>query len=137
MDKRNLKIELRAVNYSDRSTYHVLEWRISPEQDVRYYKEHKWLFGLIKFGTVVKANTKWHMPYVFRCGICSKYYAEDDDYNYSPIFIESKEKLRELSEKIKTYGELSEWINERVSNEIYKYRAERKQFLEEQSTWNP
>ena len=136
MDKRNLKIELRAVNYSDRSTYHVLEWRISPEQDVRYYKEHNWLFGLIKFGSVVKANTKWHMPYVFRGTACSECYAEDDDYHYSPIFIDSKEELRELSEKLKTYGELSDWINETESKEVCKYRAARKKFLEEQSTWN-
>ena len=136
MDKRNLKIELRADIYSNRSTYHVLEWRISPEQDVRYYKEHNWLFGLIKFGSVVKANTKWHMPYVFRYTVCSECYAEDDDYNYGPIFIDSKEELRELAEKLKTYGELSDWINETESKEVYKYRAARKKFLEEQSTWN-
>ena len=78
MDKRNLKVELQAVKYSDSSTYHVLEWRISPEQDVRYYKKHKWLFGLIKFRSVVKADTKWHMPYVFRFNMSSECYAEDD-----------------------------------------------------------
>ena len=135
MDKRNLKVELRAVNYSDSSTHHVLEWRISPEQDVHYYKEHKWLFGLIKFWSVVKANTKWHMIYVFTCSVCSECYAEDDDYNYMPIFIDSKEELKELSEKLKTYGELSDWINETELKEVHKYRAARKKFFEEQSTW--
>lgn len=45
----NLKIDLRAVPYSD--TSHVLEYRINPNQDLTYYKEHSLLFGLIKFKT--------------------------------------------------------------------------------------
>lgn len=136
MDKRNLKVELRAVNYSDHSTSHVLEWRISPDQDLKYYKEHKWLFGLIKFGTVSKHSVKWHQPYVFRCGTISKHYPENDDYHYAPIFIHSKNELSELSGKYKTYGELSDWIKNSEAEEIRKYRKERKEFLNEQSTWN-
>lgn len=49
MKKEDLKIDLRAVPHG--SSCHVLQYRINPNQDLTYYKEHNWFFGLIKFKT--------------------------------------------------------------------------------------
>lgn len=45
MEKDNLKIEFRAVPYAHEEK--VLEYRISPEQDLTYYVEVSYLWGLI------------------------------------------------------------------------------------------
>ena len=59
---KNLKIEIRA--FPDEYGSRILEYRISPDQDLRYYKEHRWLWGLIRFGTIEKYSTDWIRPKV-------------------------------------------------------------------------
>ena len=57
MEKEDLKIEFRAVPYASGSR--VLEYRISPEQDLTYYVEKSYLWGLIKFKSKCKYDTGW------------------------------------------------------------------------------
>ncbi len=134
MDKRNLKVEFRAVNYTSSSDVHVLEWRISPNQDVRYQKIYK-IFGF-EIRQTVKCSTKWHQPRLFRCDIISETRPENDEYNFGPVFVDTSEELSMWANKAKTYGELSDLLNERVTREHEKYRVKRKKFLDSQKTWN-
>jgi len=133
--KRNLKIELRAVPYGD-SDAHVLEYRFSPDQDLRYYKEYNWLWGLIKFGVVKKHSTSWHQPVGFYNCICSYKYDENDSFNNNhPIFVHSKEELEELKDKWQTYGQFIDWFLKRDAKERAAYRKEREEFLDKHSIW--
>ena len=77
MEKDDLKIEFRAVPYASNSR--VLEYRISSEQDLTYYVEKSYLWGLIKFKCKRKYNTSWKRISIFKCGLTSHYY----DINHS------------------------------------------------------
>lgn len=134
MDKRNLKVEFRAVNYINDSDAHVLEWRISPNQDVRYQKIYK-IFGF-EIRRTVKCSTKWHQPSLFRCAVLSERHPENHWYNFGPVFVHTQKELSMWADKAKTYGELSDLFNDIETREREKYREERKKFLESQNTWN-
>lgn len=131
---KNLKIDLRAVPYSDRS--HVLEYRINPNQDLTYYKEHSLLFGLIKFKTKHKYSTKWIQPVRFYNSLISYRYDENDSYsNNFPIFVNSKEALEKFKTMFQTYGEFIDWYLEEDIKQRSKYRKERKEYLESMGIW--
>lgn len=135
-NKRNLKIELRAVPFGD-SDSHVLEYRISPDQDLRYYKEYNWFWGLIKFGVVKKHSISWHQPVRFFNGLISYRYNENDDYsNNHPIFVHSKQELEDFKQKWQTYGEFIDWYWEEDERQRSAYRRERNAFLERRAVWN-
>ena len=135
MKKENLKIDLRAVPYSDSS--HVLEYRISPDQDLRYYKEHKWLWGLIKFGTVHKYSTKWIQPVRFFNGVTSYRYSENDGLNNNhPFFIHSKDELENMKYKLQTYGQFLDWYWKEDKKQRDEYWKERNEYLKQHTIWN-
>ena len=135
MKKENLKIDLRAVPYSDSS--HVLEYRISPDQDLRYYKEHKWLWGLIKFGTVHKYSTKWIQPVRFFNGVTSYLYSIGDDFNNNhPIFIHSKDELENMKYKLQTYGQFLDWYWKEDKKQRDGYWKKRNEYLKQHTVWN-
>ena len=54
----HLKIEFCAVPYSSE---HVLQYRISPDQDLSY-EEEKNILGLFKIKLKKKFKTDWHQP---------------------------------------------------------------------------
>lgn len=135
MKKENLKIDLRAVLYSDSS--HVLEYRINPNQDLRYYKEHKWLWGLIKFRTVHKYSTKWIQPVRFFNGVTSYLYNENDGFNNDhPIFIHSKNELENMKYKLQTYGQFLDWYWKEDRKQRDEYWKERNAYLKQHTIWN-
>jgi len=135
-NERNLKIELRAVPYGD-SDAHVLEYRFSPDQDLRYYKEYNWFWGLIKFGIVKKHSTSWHQPVRFFNGVISYKFDENDSYNNGhPIFIHSKKELEDLKYKWQTYGKFLDWYWKEDEKERSEYWKERKDFLERRGVWD-
>ena len=136
-NKRNLKIELRAVPYYEGSDSHVLEYRISPNQDLRYYKEYNWFWGLIKFGVVKKYSTAWHQPIRFFNGLFSYKFEENDSYSAEhPIFVHSKEELEDLKKKWQTYGQFIDWYWEEDKKQRSQYWKERNAFLERRAIWN-
>ena len=110
MGHEKLKIDLRAVWYI--SYRRVLEYRINPDQDLRYYKEHKWLWGLIKFRTVHKYDTNWHRLKWFVNSLTSKCHTYDDSFNWSPIWCNKQETLEWYKLQLPTYGDLCKFIQE-------------------------
>jgi len=133
MINRDLKIEFRAVPYS---SSHVLEYRFSPDQDLHYYKEHKWLWGLIKFRTPHKYSTSWKQPVRFRNAISSYRYPENDLWNTDfPIFIHSEDELNKFKQKFKTYGEFLDWYWEEDAKERQEYREARAEYLKKKQIW--
>ncbi len=135
-NKRNLKIELRAVPFGDGDS-HVLEYRFSPNQDLKYYKEYNWFWGLIKFGVVKKYSTRWHQPVRFFNRLISYKYNENNSYsNNFPIFVNSKRELEDLKQKWQTYGQFVDWYWKEDEKQRSAYRRERNAFLEKRNIWN-
>lgn len=136
MNKEDLKIELRAVKFSENSGLHVLEYRISPDQDLKYYKEHRWFCGLVKFKTISKYSTSWKRPVTFFNGTISKYYGENDPVsNNYPIFIYTKHEFEKWKSTYKTYGELINAIKRIDQEQRSEYRIDREKLLENIRPW--
>ena len=129
MEKENLKIEFRAVPYASNSR--VLEYRISSEQDLTYYVEKSYLWGLIKFKCKRKYNTSWKRISIFKCGLTSHYYDINKWLHYMPIFCDNQETLNWFKRTFETYGAFERYIVEREKPEIEKYWKNRNKYLED------
>lgn len=129
MDKDSLKIEFRAVPYADEA--HVLEYRISPEQDLTYYAEVFYLWGLIKFKRKKKYSTEWVRVLEFCCGLTSHYYDVDKWLNYMPIWCNSQDTLNWFKRTFQTFGAFEKYIVERERPELEKYWIKRNKYLED------
>ena len=129
MEKENLKIEFRAVPYASHSR--VLEYRISSEQDLTYYVEKSYLWGLIKFKCKRKYNTSWKRISIFKCGLTSHYYDINQGIFYMPIFCNNQEALNWFKKTFETYGAFETYLVEREKPEVEKYWIKRNKFLED------
>lgn len=127
-----LKIDFRAVPYS--CTSHVLEYRISPDQDITYYQEFSF-FGLFKFKIKRKFDVSWVQPNLFHFSIGSEYYSDKNDWNYMPLFIDNKEHLEEYKRNYKTIGAWVKWMNEKEALERAKYERKHAEYLEQNRIW--
>ena len=128
MEKDDLKIEFRAVPYA--LERRVLEYRISPEQDLTYYVEKSYLWGLIKFKCKRKYNTSWKRISIFKCGLTSHYYDINKRFHYMPIFCNNQETLNWFKRTFETYGAFERYVVEREKPEIEKYWRMRNKYLE-------
>lgn len=129
-NKNNLKIEFRAVPYS-RS--HVLEYRISPNQDLNYKKEYS-IFGF-RFTFKRKFKTNWHQPFYFKNRMTSYLYDKNDSFNYFPLFIDSKYELETFKEKFKTIGQFISYFDEKEKRELHNWSIERNKYLNNCGIW--
>ena len=129
MEKDNLKIEFRAVPYAFEKR--VLEYRISSEQDLTYYVEKSYLWGLIKFKRKCKYDTGWKSISVFECGLTSHYYDINKWLHYMPIFCDNQETLNWFKRTFETYGAFERYVVEREKPEIEKYWRMRNKYLED------
>ena len=128
--KNNLLIEFRAVPYS---TSHVLEYRISPNQDLNYEKEYS-IFG-IKFKLNKKFSTNWHQPSYFVNHPSAYLYEQNDYRNYIPLFIENKHELAAYQLKYKTIGDFFSYVNEKETKELEKYIIKHNTYLNNKGIW--
>lgn len=126
---RNLKIEFRAVPYS--STSHVLEFRISPNQDLNFEVD-KSFFG-IKYKKKNKYNTSWRQPTRFLNYPSAYLYGEEDCY--LPIFVRTRKDLENFKSKYKTIGEFFEWIDRENKREKNEWQTEQANYAKEHTDW--
>ena len=127
----DLKIELRAVPYSPYS--HVLEWRISPNQDLKYLDdeiEKSW-FGFVKklVHKVRKYNTFWHQPRLFAAPLTMDLYEFNYEFNWGPMWCENKQQLEYYKQKFKTYGDIRKYIEDHTNKSYKKWKAAREAYL--------
>ena len=127
----DLKIELRAVWYGSYS--HVLEWRISPNQDLKYLEdeiEKSW-FGFVKkiVHKVKKYDTLWHQPRLFVAPFTMDLYEFNDEFNWGPIWCEDKKQLEDYKQKFKTYGDIRKYIEDHTNKSYKKWKAAREAYL--------
>ena len=128
MDIDSLKIEFRAVPFGNESR--VLEYRISPEQDITYYKEKR-LFGIFKYRRKCEYNTNWREIRVFECRLTSHYYDVDDPLSSMPIWCNSQETLDWFKRTFETVGAFTKYLVEKEKPELEKYWKRREKYLED------
>lgn len=131
-DKNDLKIEFRAVPYTD--NYHALQYRISPDQDLEYVKEVSWLWGLIKFKYKTTYSTKWRSFELFHNHCSSYLYNVDDIFNWMPILIKGQQELNFYKHEYRTWGQWTRWVDQRHKREMKNYKVEREKYLKRKST---
>lgn len=120
----DLKVEFRAVPFGSFSGDHVLQYRISPDQDLTYYKEYSFLG--FKFSIKRKYKTNWHDA--TKCLNYSSAYLYDESEVWGhPVFINSKKELNEYKERYKTIGEYFDYIDRINKTELNNYRCKRAQ----------
>jgi len=137
-NREDLKIEFRAVPYlkkneSDSPT-HVLQFRLSPDQDLTYYEEHNFL-GIFKRKRKKEYSTHWNEPVHFENHIIAYRLSEYDEMNWFPFFITNKSDLDFYKENFKTIGEFIKYKEEINQEEKEKWLPDRKRYLEETGTW--
>lgn len=126
---RNLKIEFRAVPYS--STSHVLEFRISPDQDLNFEVD-KSFFG-IKYKKKKKYSTSWRQPKRFLNYPSAYLYDEEDCY--FPICVSTRKDLENFKSKYKTIGEFFDWIDKENKREKDEWQTEQANYAEKHTNW--
>lgn len=123
----NFKIQLRAVFFGTNS--HALEYRIDPRQEITFIGVSKlrWLFIKI-------FKTGWHMPYIFFGGATMELYPFYDDFNWGPIFCDTKKELELYKDMFKTYGDLRKYLEKMRISAYEEWSVKRKQYLKRTET---
>lgn len=109
MEKNDLKIEFRAVDYHhyyDGSRR--IEYRISPDQDLTHEVNHSWFWGLIKFRTKEKYDTDWQTPEYFLCYTEMDY--DGDDEVWVPFRVKTMKEFESYKTRFPTYGKFMDYI---------------------------
>lgn len=127
-----LKIEFRALPYANK--LHVLEWRVSPDQNLNYTKII-YLFGIFKIKLKKKYDTKWKRPELFQCFLTSPYYEVDNNFHYIPILLRTREEFEDYKRDFQTVVSFLNYVEKRINGEYEKYRIEREKYLSKRGTW--
>ena len=128
---KDLKIEFRAVPYS---TSHVLEYRISPDQDLTYKTEVS-IFGLFKIKLKRKYKTNWHQPYIFTNWPGSERYSKESGEPYLPMFVRDKNEFKKIQSAFKTIGEFFDYVNKEEAKEEAEWQKARNEYWKTCRTW--
>ena len=127
----SLKIEFRAVPYG---VGHVLEYRISPNQNITYEAEIN-IFGLFKIKITKKYNTSWHQPYWIVNWPGSERYSKESGEPYLPIVIHNKKELKDYQTRFNTCGEFFNYKHETEAKEEAAWQKARNEYLDNCGTW--
>jgi hypothetical protein len=130
--REDLKLEFRAVPYGD-TGYHVLEYRIDPNQDITYKKTFK--FFCIEFNIKKKFNTNWYEASKFRNWPGLSNSSWDKSEGYLPILIRTKSDLVWYKNTFHTIGDFFKHIEKIDAKEIAGFEKEREKFLNKNKIW--
>ena len=128
---KNLKIEFRAVPYS---TSHVLEYRISPNQDLTYETEVN-IFGLFKIKLKRKYKTNWHQPTIITNYPSAYLYSKESGEIYLPFFIREKKDLQKFKTSFDTIGEFFDFMNREEAKGEAEWQKDRNEYLKNRGIW--
>ena len=128
---KDLKIEFRAVPYS---ASHVLEYRISPNQDLTYETKVK-IFGLFEIKLKRKFKTNWHRPYTLVNWPGSERYSKESEELYLPMFVHDKNEFKKIQSAFKTIDEFFDYVNKEEAKEEAKWQKARNEYLKTCGTW--
>ena len=128
----NLLIEFRAVPYA--SDYHVLEYRINPNQDLTYLKKFKILGISLKIKS--RYRPMWTEAERFMNGLTSYQYDVYDDIHIMPIFIHTKDELEFYKRRYRTIGEFMKTELLQYSEKQFReYQEDRDRYINNMKVW--
>lgn len=128
--REDLEIEFRAVPYGGK---HVLEYRISPDQDITYKKTFKFL--CIEFNIKKKFNTNWYKACEFLNWPGLSNSSWDKSEGYLPLFIHKKSDLVWYKYTFHTIGDFFKYIEEKDAKEMAEFEKEREEFINKNKIW--
>lgn len=125
-----LKIEFKAVPHMTGSRWHLLMYRISPNQDLTYYKEYSFLG--FKFKIKHKFNTKWHEVWRY-LNHPSAYRYEEKPVNL--LLLSCKKDFDEWKDECKTIGDFFSKLEKMNQEELEEWKKAREAYLENCGIW--
>lgn len=126
----DLKIEFKAEPYGSLGNYHVLMYRISPDQDLTYTEEHSFLG--FKYKTKHKFDTSWYEAYQFLNYPSASSY---DEPQTNTVLMNKREEFEEWKSNCKTMGEFFARLDEINEKEIEEWKRDREKHLSNIKTW--
>ena len=129
MDKNTLKIELRAYPISAETR--VLEYRVSPNQELTQEIEKKYLFGLIKIKKRKKIDTSWIRP---KRSLKLEFLEFDDYTNWCDISCDGQYELNRFKTKLKTLKDMEEFLNNEKDKAYEEWIKKREIYLKNINT---
>ena len=127
--RNDLKIEFKAESYGLSGIYHVLMYRISPNQNLNYTEERSFLG--FKYKVKRKFDTSWHEAYQYLNFPSSCQY---DEPQTNPVLMKEHEEFKEWKSS-KTMGEFFERLDKINEKEINEWKRDREKYLNECKTW--
>lgn len=124
----DLKVELKATPFT--RTSHQLMYRISPDQDLTYYKEYSFLG--IKFKIKRKYSTKWHEAYQYLNYPSAYLYSEEP---VNPVLFHNIKEFLEWKNECKTMGDFFNKLDAIDQKELNEWKMARKKYLENCGDW--
>ena len=128
--RNDLKVEFKAEPYGLGSNYHVLMYRISPDQDLTYYENHSFLG--FKYNIKKKFNTSWHEAYQYLNYPSAEMYSEPQT---NPVLFNNIEEFEKWKTNCKTIGDFFDRIDEINRREIEEWKQDREKYLNNNKTW--
>lgn len=125
----DLKIEFKGRIYGSSGTYHVLMYRISPNQDLTYIEERSFLG--FKYKVKKEFDTSWHEAYQYLNYPSS---SEHDNPQTNPVLMRGQEEFEEWKQ-CKTMGEFFARLDKINEREINEWKQDREKYLNKCSTW--
>ena len=122
--RNDLKIEFKAETYGPSGIYHVLMFRISPDQDLTYTEERSFLG--FKYDVKKKFDTSWYKARQYFN------YPSACVYNIpqtNPVLMEDQEEFEEWKTSCKTMGEFFARLDKINEIEIDKWKQDREKYL--------
>ena len=128
--RKDLKIEFKAESYGSSGLYHVLMYRISPNQNLNYTEERSFLG--FKYKVKCKFDTSWHEAYQYLNfpGAC-----QYDKPQTNLVLMKEHEEFKEWKSSCKTMGEFFERLDKINEKEINEWKRDREKYLNECKTW--
>lgn len=126
----DLKIEFKAEIFGVAQIYHVLMYRISPDQDLTYYEEHSFLG--IKFKRKKKFDTSWYKACQYLNYPGSSAY---DKPQTNWVLMDNQKEFEEWKTSCKTMGEFFDRLNKINEKEINEWEKDREKYINKCKTW--
>jgi hypothetical protein len=127
--RNDLKIEFKAESYGSSGRYHVLMYRISPNQNLNYTEERSFLG--FKYKVKCKFDTSWHEAYQYLNFPSSCQY---DEPQTNPVLMKEHEEFKKWK-SCKTMGEFFDSLDKINEIEINEWKRDREKYLNECKTW--
>ncbi len=128
--RNDLKIEFKAESFGSTGSFHVLMYRISPDQDLTYTEERSFLG--FKFNVKKKFDTSWHKAYQYLNYPSAHLYSEPQT---NPVLIKEYKEFEEWKTNCKTMGEFFARLNKINEKEINKWKQDKEKYINKCKTW--